>query len=144
VGYKFKSSDNTYCDNICPELWTDNGDSCSNLGNSYGRSYGYLSDSDCRNPSNWELTSMGCGFHYYIYQYFALCAKGYYINPYCCYCNYAGCPSPMSGGGSTCTKHFYLRPSTHSICPPGLVFGTDDKCYPPCLNGYDGDFICSV
>jgi hypothetical protein len=49
----------------------------------------------------------------------------------------------MTGGGSPCTKDIYLRTFTPWICAPGLVFGTDDKCYTPCLNGYDGDYICS-
>lgn len=49
----------------------------------------------------------------------------------------------MTGGTSPCTKDLYLRASTPWICKTGLVLGTDDMCYPPCLSGYDGDSICS-
>ena len=86
------------------------------------------------------MTPRGCqGCLLLIYP---VCDYGYNLVP-CNICSYGGgCPAPMTGGGSPCTKAVYLRPATPWICAPGLVFGTDDLCYTPCLNGYGGDYIC--
>ena len=141
-------------------MWSDNGDeSCSPSGtggwysctiSSYGFSshvYTAFNTGDCSSDS---LEVIGCRWIGALY--YPKCAPGYSDAPLvtdlqCCY--NGGCPTStypgmtaVSGANAPCWKPSYVPASIPSVCPTGLVFGTDGLCYPACINGYDGTTIC--
>lgn len=124
----------------CYYRWTSNGDGTCTLSDTsnYGRGAGGCSSGDSR-----FVPSLGCET-WGLITYYA-CTYGFH-NAACCICTYSGggCPSPMSGSMPTCTNRKDARTIVPSICPTGYVFGTVTLgvCFPPCLNGYDGEDVC--
>jgi len=148
------------CQYGCPVGWSTSGNTCTaKTGTWYscsissygiaGSSYTAFNTGSCSGDS---LYSSITGCRWILALYYPACAPGYQDAPLptdlqCCY--NGGCPSgsnpgmtPVSGANSPCYRPSYTPGSVPSVCPTGLVFGTDGLCYPPCLSGFDGATIC--